>query len=261
MSRKLFIAGNWKMCLDRAEAEGLAASLVERIGKVSEVDVAVCPPFVYLPAVERIVAHTHIALGAQNMFYEDNGAFTGEVSAQMLKDVGCRYVILGHSERRHVIGESDEMINRKVLKALTAGLDVIFCVGELLEEREAGRTLDVVARQVRIGLEGISARQAEGMSLADRLTIAYEPVWAIGTGKTATPQQAQEVHAMIRKLIAEAYGAGLAEDLRIQYGGSVKPSNAADLLRQADVDGALVGGASLKHREFAEIVEAGIRLS
>lgn len=258
MSRKLFIAGNWKMNTSRTEAVSLAEAMKHRIGKVSQVDLAVCPPFVHISPVRDVLADGPIGLGAQNMFYEDNGAYTGEISAEMLKDIGCRYVILGHSERRHVIGETDEQINRKIIKALSEGLDVIFCVGELLEEREGGRTLEVVARQVKIGLEGVSKECPGGKTLPERVTIAYEPVWAIGTGKTATPHQAQEVHGMIRKLLTDAYDTALGESLRIQYGGSVKPSNAAELLNQPDIDGALVGGASLKSDDFAAIVEAGI---
>jgi triosephosphate isomerase (TIM) len=250
MSRKLFIAGNWKMNTSSAEAAALASGLAARLGGVDAVDLAVCPPMVYLGVVGEALGDSGIALGSQNMFYEDNGAYTGETSAAMLKDLGCVYPILGHSERRHVIGESDEWINRKVLKALAEGLDPILCVGELLEEREAGRTMEVVSRQVKLGLEGVSKADAA------RVTIAYEPVWAIGTGVTATPDQAQEVHAMIRGLIVEAYDASLADGLRIQYGGSVKPGNAAELLGQPDIDGALVGGASLKVDDFAGIVEA-----
>lgn len=251
MSRKLFVAGNWKMNTSLTEATALAAGLAEKIGSLDSVDTAICPPFVYIRAVVEAVSGSNIAVGAQNLFYESNGAYTGEISTDMLKDVGCRYVILGHSERRHVIGETDEIVNRKVIKALADGLDVIFCVGELLEEREASRTDEVVARQVRIGLEGI-----DGVGLAERLTIAYEPVWAIGTGKTATPDQAQEVHAMIRGLLAEVYDSQLAEAIRIQYGGSVTPSNAMELLSQSDVDGALVGGASLSVADFVSIVRA-----
>jgi len=251
MSRKPFIAGNWKMNTSRRGALELAGALVARIGAVDAVDLAVCPPFVYLSDLAAVLDGSSIALGAQDMFCEDNGAYTGEISGAMLKDVGCRYVILGHSERRHVIGETDELINRKVLKALADGLEAILCVGELLEQRQAGKTLDVVSRQVRIGLEGISRAQAGDV------TIAYEPVWAIGTGLTATPQQAQEVHAMIRDLLGRTYDPELAGRMRIQYGGSVKPDNAVDLLKQPDVDGALVGGASLKADDFAAIVAAG----
>jgi len=253
MGRKLFIAGNWKMNTSRASAVKLAEALVDKIGTIEAVDLAVCPPAVYLAAVGKILSHSRIALGAQNMYNEDNGAFTGELSGAMLKDVGCRYVIIGHSERRHVIGETDEMINRKIVKGLADGLDVIFCVGELLEQRQADATLDVVRRQVQIGLEGVTKDQAE------KLTIAYEPVWAIGTGQTATPDQAQEIHAMIREVIVELYDGELAQTLRIQYGGSVKPSNAAELLAQPDIDGALVGGASLKADDFAAIVKAATK--
>ena len=252
MSRRLFIAGNWKMNLDRGGATALAASLVQQIGKVAEVDLAVAPPFVYVPAVGEALKGSRIALAAQNMFYEDNGAFTGEISGAMLKDVGCSHVILGHSERRHVIGEKDELINRKVIKALGDGLKVILCVGELLEQREADRTTEVVTTQVKVGLEGVSAG-----AMSD-VTIAYEPVWAIGTGKTATPAQAQDVHAMIRGLLGGMYGPAVAGATVIQYGGSVKPSNAAELLGQADIDGALVGGAALKAADFVGIVQAGI---
>jgi len=252
MSRKLFIAGNWKMNTSSRTSVELADSLVKEIGSIEAVDLAVCPPFVYLSAVGKALAGSRIALGAQDAFHENDGAFTGEVSAPMLKDVGCRYVILGHSERRHVIGETDELINRKLVKALSDGLEVIFCVGELLEERRSGRTLDVVDRQVRIGLEGVSRGSAA------KVTVAYEPVWAIGTGVTATPEEAQEVHAMIRELLARLYDAQLARTLRIQYGGSVKPSNAPDLLRQDDIDGALVGGASLKAADFIGIVKAAL---
>ena len=251
MSRKPFIAGNWKMNTSRHEAVELSQALVSAIGSVEAVDLAVCPSFVYLSAVADVLAGTKIAVGAQNMFYEDNGAFTGETSGQMLKDVGCRYVILGHSERRHVIGESDELINRKILKAMGDDLEVIFCVGELLEERKAEQTMDVVRRQLTVGLEGVS-REAMG-----HITVAYEPVWAIGTGLTASPQQAQEVHQSIRALLKERYDGDLAERVRIQYGGSAKPGNAGELLAQADVDGLLVGGASLKADDFAAIVKAG----
>jgi len=252
MSRKLFIAGNWKMNLSQAEAVALAGALVKEIGGGSAADVAVCPPFVYLSAVGAALAGGQVALGAQNMFCEDNGAFTGEISGAMLRDVGCRYVILGHSERRHVIGETDELINRKVLKALGDGLLPIFCVGELLEERESGKTLDVVRRQVKVGLAGV------GKNDMAKITVAYEPVWAIGTGKTASPAQAQEVHAMIRGLLEQMYDKQLAQAVRIQYGGSVKASNAAELLSQPDIDGALVGGASLKAAEFMGIIKGGV---
>jgi len=257
MARTTYIGGNWKMNLDRAGATELARALVERLGQVDDVDVAVAPPMVYLDAVGRVLAGSRIALAAQNAWDEPNGAFTGETSTEMLRDLGCTAVILGHSERRHQVGETDERINRKILKALEDGLDVIFCIGELLEERQAQQTTEVVRRQVQVGLEGVGATCADGRGLAERLTIAYEPVWAIGTGVTATPDQAQEVHAMVRGLIGDLYDAQTAAAIRIQYGGSVKPANAAELLAQADIDGALVGGASLKPDDFAAIVEAG----
>jgi len=255
MSRKLYIAGNWKMNTSRESGVALAKGLAETIGSVDAVDLGVAPPFVYLAAVGEALAGTRIALMAQNVFYEDNGAFTGETSTAMLQDVGASVAILGHSERRHVFGETDEWINRKVIKALGDGLDVILCVGELLEEREADRTADVVRTQVQVGLEGVSA---DAMTA---LTIAYEPVWAIGTGVTASPDQAQEVHAMIRGMLNAKYGAEVAEATRIQYGGSVKPGNAAELLARADIDGALVGGASLKVDDFTAIVNAGVGLA
>ncbi|MHC4985193.1 MAG: triose-phosphate isomerase [Planctomycetota bacterium] len=254
MSRRLFIAGNWKMNTTLAEASALASGLAEKLGDCDAVDLGVAPPFVYLAAVREALGASGIALGAQNVFYEDKGAFTGETSAAMLTDVGCSFVIVGHSERRHVIGESDELINRKVLKGLSGGLHVILAVGELLEQREAEQTMEVVDRQVRVGLEGVSAADMANV------TIAYEPVWAIGTGVTATPDQAQEVHAAIRGLLAKLYDTSVAEATRIQYGGSVKPSNAGELLSLPDVDGALVGGASLKVDDFAGIVEAGVAL-
>jgi triosephosphate isomerase len=250
--RKKFVAGNWKMNTTAATAVELTKALAKEVGSLTAVDVALCPPFVYLAQVAAAAAGTRLAVGAQDMFYESNGAFTGEISSEMLKDVGCRYVILGHSERRHIIGESDELINRKVLKALGDGLEPIFCVGELLAQREANQTSDVVSHQVKAGLSGVSRDQAA------KVTVAYEPVWAIGTGKTASPAQAQEVHAMIRQLLEKMFGKDLAATMRIQYGGSVKASNAKELLGQADIDGALVGGASLKAAEFVGIIQGGM---
>ena len=248
MSRKLFIAGNWKMNTTKAEAVELANGLKDALGSETNVELAVFPPFVYLDAVTAVLKDTPIAVGGQNMFYEDNGAFTGEISSAMLKDIGCDLVLLGHSERRHVIGETDELINRKVLKALGDGLDVILAIGELLEERESGKTDEVNTRQVKLGLEGVSKADMANV------TIAYEPVWAIGTGKTATPEMAQETHAMIRGLLADLYDQDVAEATRIQYGGSMKPANAKDLLAQTDIDGGLIGGAALKADSFAGIV-------
>jgi len=249
--RRPFIAGNWKMNLDLAEAVALAEEVARRAPAHDRVDLAVCPPSVYLDAVGKALAKSQIGLGAQNMYHEAAGAFTGEISASMLIDVGCRYVILGHSERRHLLGETDAMINRKVLAALSAGLNPIVCVGEVLEQREAGETAQVIRRQFDGSLAGLSEQQMR------QVTIAYEPVWAIGTGKVATPQQAEEVHLDLRKILEARYNAALAQLIRIQYGGSVKASNAAELLSQPNVDGALVGGASLKADDFMGIV-AGV---
>jgi triosephosphate isomerase len=252
--RKPFVAGNWKMNTDSQSSVELARAVASGASNVAGdgVTVAVIPPFVYLQAVARAVSASDVAVGAQDLYIEQKGAFTGEISPGMLKDVGCIYVLCGHSERRHVIGESDELIGQKVTAAIGGGLLPILCVGELLEERDAGQTEDVVARQLKAGLAGLSAEKMSAV------TIAYEPVWAIGTGRTATPEQAQEVHAFIRKLLAEMYDATLAQEIRIQYGGSVKPGNAADLIGQEDVDGALVGGASLKADDFLGIIQAAV---
>ena len=238
------------MNLNRAEAVALAQEVARRAPAPDRVDLAVCPPSVYLDAVGKVLAGSPIGLGAQNMYHEAAGAFTGEISAAMLIDVGCRYVILGHSERRHLLGETDESINRKLLAALTAGLYPIVCVGEVLNQREAGETAQVIRRQFDGSLAGLTEPQMR------RVTIAYEPVWAIGTGKVATPQQAEEVHLDLRKILEARYNAELAQVVRIQYGGSVKASNAAELLSQPNVDGALVGGASLKADDFMGIVAA-----
>lgn len=249
--RKPFVAGNWKMNTTLSTALELAKATAEASASVDGVDVAVCPPSVYLKAVADALAGTSVAVGAQNMHFEAEGAFTGEISASMVKDVGCRYVILGHSERRHVFGETDETIGKKVKAALGAKLDVILCVGELLEERKADKTEAVVARQLETGLKGVSSAQMA------QVTIAYEPVWAIGTGETATPDQAQEVHRFIRGVLSNSIGVDVADVTRIQYGGSVKPENAAELLAQPDVDGALVGGAALDAGKFEAIIKAG----
>ena len=250
MSRKLFIAGNWKMNSSASASVEVAAGMAAELGSLDAVDMAICPPFVYIPGVVEAFRGSNIGVGAQNMYFEDNGAFTGEISGQMLKDIGCRYVILGHSERRHVLGESDQLINAKIKKALADELEIMFCVGELLDQRKADTTTEVVTTQVTEGLKDISR---EAMS---RITIAYEPVWAIGTGEVATPDQAQDVHAMIRGLIGELYDTELADAVRIQYGGSVKPGNAAELLGCPDVDGALVGGASMTVEDFVGIVNS-----
>jgi triosephosphate isomerase len=246
MRRKL-IAGNWKMNTNRASAMSLARGVVERAGSFGHLDLLVCPPAIYLVPVSDVVAGTPVSLGAQNMYHEPEGAFTGEVSAAMLLDVGCRYVILGHSERRHILGESDKDVNRKTLAALSAGLTPIVCVGELLAEREGGQTGAVIRRQFEGSLANVRDDQIESV------VIAYEPVWAIGTGKVATPEQAEEVHADLRRLLRERYNDRFAAAVRILYGGSVKASNAGDLLSQPDIDGALVGGASLKVDDFLGI--------
>ena len=248
--RKTVIAGNWKMNNDLKESEKLIVDLKNHLqNEKPNCDVIICPPFTSLSEASKLVSGSLIKLGAQNMHFEENGAFTGEISASMLKSVGCEYVILGHSERRHIFGESDELINKKIKKALAARLKPVFCIGELLEERENGTTNDVVKRQVLKGLAGISADDMKN------IIVAYEPVWAIGTGKTASPAQAQEVHEFIRDLIEIDYSLEVANDLVIQYGGSVKPDNAKELLSQKDIDGALVGGACLKADLFMGIIK------
>jgi triosephosphate isomerase len=248
--RKNVIAGNWKMNNDLKASEKLIVELKNLLqNEKPNCDVIVCPPYTSLTEASKLINGSIIKLGAQNMYFEESGAFTGEVSASMLKSAGCEYVILGHSERRTIFGESDELINKKIKKALSAGLKPIFCVGELLEERENGTTNDVIKRQVLKGLEGISAEEMK------KIIVAYEPVWAIGTGKTATPAQAQEVHEFIRDLIEVDYSLEVANDITIQYGGSVKPDNAKELLSQKDIDGALVGGACLKADSFMGIIK------
>ena len=248
--RRTFIAGNWKMNLDRSQCVVLACGLVERVAGGVDTELAVCPPSVYLDAVSKVLAGSPIGLGAQNMYHEPAGAFTGEVSAAMLVDLGSKYVILGHSERRHILGETSEAVNKKVGVALTAGLSPIVCVGELLEQRQAGQTREVIQDQFDRSLAGILADQMS------RVVVAYEPVWAIGTGKVATVRQAEEVHLHLRKLLESRYNSDVAAQVRIQYGGSVKPENAAELLAQENVDGTLVGGASLNVDQFLGIVAA-----
>jgi len=248
--REPFVAGNWKMNMDGQGSRELAGALRKQLSGLEGVRVAVFPPAVYLSAVVGVLHDTEIGVGAQNMHSEPAGAYTGEVSGPMLVDIGCQLVILGHSERRHVFGEDDELISAKVARALECGLEPVLCLGEKLEQRKVGKTEDVVSKQLRAGLDGVSAEQMANV------TLAYEPVWAIGTGETATPEQAQEVHAVLRGLLAEMYDEDTAAATVIQYGGSVKPHNAADLMGMADVDGALVGGASLKAETFVPIVEA-----
>jgi triosephosphate isomerase len=249
MPRKKFVAGNWKMYTTLSQAKELAAAVARGVAS-DAVTVAVCPPFPWLAAVAEAVKGSRVAVGAQDCAVEKEGAFTGQVSAPMLLEAGCQYAIIGHSERRHGLGETDELLNKKAKAALAAGLEVVFCIGELLAEREANRTESVLHRQLTTGLAGLDTGKLP------KLTVAYEPVWAIGTGKVATDQQAQDAHAFVRKTFAGMFGQPAADALVIQYGGSVKPDNAAGLMSQPDVDGALVGGASLKADSFLAIVKA-----
>ena len=248
--RRKFVAGNWKMYKTPSEAETLAGDLKSAIGALNGAEMVVCPPYTALDRVNRVIQGSNIRLGAQDLHWEDQGAYTGKISHDMLKDVGVSHVIIGHSEQRTYFHETNETVNKKTVKALSSGLTPIVCVGETLEEREAGRMHDVVQSHVRGGYAGISKADAL------KTIIAYEPVWAIGTGKTATPEQAQEVHAFIRGLLKEMYDAEVAESLRILYGGSVKPDNAGELFSQPDIDGGLIGGAALKAPDFKAIVEA-----
>ncbi len=255
--RKTLIVGNWKMNLERLGARSLVSAIRSKLDPQSarlkeQREIAVAPPFVLLYAVSQELAGSDILLAAQNMHFEDSGAYTGEVSPPMLKPFGVRYVILGHSERRQFFKETDDLINKKVKAALRHRINPILCVGETADQRKEGRTLDVVMAQLEGGLEGIEASQLSS------LTIAYEPVWAIGTGVNATPEQAQEVHGIIRNRLQARFGTELAQGARILYGGSVTPENAASLLAMPDIDGALVGGASLKADSFAAIVMAGL---
>ncbi|MEO8429056.1 MAG: triose-phosphate isomerase [Verrucomicrobiota bacterium] len=250
--RKLIIAGNWKMNKTAAEALDLVQGLKRELASIKEVDIIVCPPFTALREVSKAILDSNIRLGAQNMSEHNFGAHTGEIAAGMLKEFSVRYVILGHSERRQLYGETDALVARKAAAAHAASLKPIVCVGETLAEREAGATNKIVGSQLRGSLAGLSREQLE------ETIVAYEPVWAIGTGKTATSAQAQEVHAFIRRLLAELFDESVAKRVRIQYGGSVKPSNAHELMSQPDVDGALVGGASLELRSFTDIVKNSI---
>ena len=252
MSRRKIVAGNWKMNLDRTQARELTTAVAARRGTAAAVELVLCPPALYVETVGTTLAavKSDIGLGGQNVHDKPSGAFTGEVSPPMLVDLGCRYVILGHSERRTLCGETDAVVNAKTKAALAAGLTPIVCVGETLAEREADRTAAVVTAQVQGSLAGLTAADLE------KIVVAYEPVWAIGTGKVATPEQAQEVHALIRSQLAALASPTVAAKVRIQYGGSVKPDNAADLAAQPDIDGALVGGASLKADDFLGIATA-----
>jgi len=245
-----YVVGNWKMNLDRSSARALAAGLRENLGAKRRVRVGVAPPFVYLADVVSALEGSGIRCGAQDVCERESGAFTGEVSAAMLKDVGASFAIIGHSERRHVYGEKDELVNAKVVQALKTGLDVILCVGETLEERQKKRTETVVAHQLTRGLQGVVRADLA------RVTLAYEPVWAIGTGQNATPEQASAVHQYLRGVVSGLYDEEAAEALVIQYGGSVSPANAGAILGSPDVNGALVGGASLKLDAFLPIIDA-----
>ena len=252
--RRPLVAGNWKLHCGPTAAAKLALEIRNGLlGGREAVSVVLCPPFVSLAAVREILQGTTIGLGAQNLFWENSGAWTGEVSGPMLRDAGCTHVIVGHSERRQHFGETDATVGKRVRAALDAGLCPIVCVGENLAERESGRTATVVATQMQSGLEGFDA------AAWARLVLAYEPVWAIGTGRTATPAQAQEVHALLRGLVRERLGDAVADSLRILYGGSVKRENVATLLAEPDVDGALVGGASLEAKDFLTIIELAAR--
>jgi triosephosphate isomerase len=250
MSRKPIIAGNWKLNKTSLEAVQLVEELKRELVDVSGVDIVVCPPFTSLQIVSEALIDSNIALGAQNVYWVDNGAFTGEVSAPMLRYFDVKYVIVGHSERRQFFGETNETVNKRIRAALAHGLAPIVCVGENLSEREGNKTFDVIKNHCEGSLAGLTPQEMAG------IVIAYEPVWAIGTGKTATPQQAQDVHAFIRQLVAKMFNSDVGQDLRIQYGGSVTPENIVSLINQPDIDGALVGGASLKAPLFAAIVKA-----
>lgn len=247
--RKPIIAGNWKMNKTAEETTQLIKELIPLVSDVDTVDIVVCPPFVNLAAAHEALAGSNIALGAQNMHFEKSGAYTGEVSADMLLALGVEYVIIGHSERRQYFGETDQSVNQKTKAAIAAGLKPIVCVGELLEERETGITTEIVCKQTKLALLGLSAQQAAGVVLA------YEPVWAIGTGKTATAEDANETIGAIRNAVREVYGDDTADAVRIQYGGSMKPSNASELMAKTEIDGGLIGGAALKANDFCGIVK------
>jgi triosephosphate isomerase len=247
--RRPIIVGNWKMNKTVSEAVDFVRQLRALVADVRDTDIVVAPTFTALQAVSREIEGSNIELAAQDVFWESSGAYTGEISPSMLRDVGCRYVIIGHSERRLYFGETNESVQKKIKASLAMGLNAIICVGEALEEREARKTFDVVKTQVKQCLEGFSREEME------KITIAYEPIWAIGTGKTATPQQAEEVHAFIREQMGHITHRQVCEGVRIQYGGSVNPDNISDLMVQPNIDGALVGGASLKADSFSGIVK------
>ncbi|NOX96480.1 MAG: triose-phosphate isomerase [Nitrospirae bacterium] len=247
--RKPLIAGNWKMNKTASQAEELAGALKDKLKNENKVDIIICPPFTSLEAACKVVKGSNIGLGAQNIYWEEEGAYTGEISAPMIKEIGCQSVIIGHSERRQFFGETNETVNRKVKAALKFDLTPLVCVGERLEEKEAGRTFSVVESHIKEGLTGLKKEEIL------KIVVAYEPVWAIGTGKTATPQEANEVHSHIRRLLTGLYGEEVASRVRILYGGSVKPDNISGLMSETDIDGALVGGASLQADSFVGIVQ------
>ena len=249
MGRRILIAGNWKMNKTATEAAALVTEIKRDVFDIDNVDILVCPPFTALAVVSDVIRDSNVSLGAQNMYFEDKGAYTGEISTAMLKDCGCTHVIIGHSERRTIFNESDETINKKVKKALEADLIPVLCIGEKLEEREANKTFEVITNQLEGDLAGIDSDNIK------KIIIAYEPVWAIGTGKTATSEQAQEAHAFIRNLIKEKYDSVVADGIIILYGGSMKPANVEELVSQPDVDGGLIGGASLEAASFVELVK------
>lgn len=250
--RRPLIAGNWKMYKTINEAVRLANGIKRKLLDFQDADIILCPPFTCLPAVYDVISETEIKLGGQNLFWEKEGAYTGEVSPIMIKDCGCEAVILGHSERRKYFSETDQGVNKKIKISLDIGIMPIVCVGETLEEREQEKTIEIVQRQLTGCFDGLKEEDME------KLVIAYEPVWAIGTGKTATPQQAEEVHKFIRGWVEKNISAGVAQDIRILYGGSVKPANIKELMQQEDIDGALVGGASLEDSSFTDIVKSAI---
>jgi len=250
--RKPIIAGNWKLNKNIKEAVDLVGEIKAKCAGLNKVDIVVCPVFTALSKVSEALKGSNIGVGAQDLYWQESGAFTGEVSATLLKDAGCQYVIIGHSERRQFFGETNVTVNNKIKAALAQGLTPIVCVGENLQERESGKTFDVIKDHVENSLKGFSAQELQ------KMVLAYEPVWAIGTGKTATPAQAQEVHAFIRKRLEALHNKAVAESIRIQYGGSVKAENAKELLSQPDIDGALVGGASLKADSFLGIINGAL---
>jgi len=249
------IGGNWKMNKTVKEAVDMVEDLKQRVGNIQDVEIVIFPPFTALKSVGEVVKGTNIGLGAQNMYWEEEGAYTGEISPLMILDIGCRYVILGHSERRQYFKETNEEINKKLKVALSSGITPVVCVGEKIEERRRGKAKKVVEEQIKDCFKEITLEEAR------RIVIAYEPVWAIGTGETATPEQAEEMHLFIRNLLKDLFGEEISQSLRIQYGGSVKPANIEELMKEKDIDGALVGGASLKADSFAEIIKKTAEIS